>query len=382
MIEPTETESRETLDAVLRRPDPDRPRGRDRTRRRSTTPRSPRRCAGSTRRWPRASRGCGGRRPADGRRGGDDGVPSPRHGAARRRLQHGAGRGAAPGPARGREPAHAPLLRLGSADRLARATGSASIGGIDLDAARRLGVGVVRRPTGGSAILHEGPDLELTYSVVAGAGDFPGADDLLEHVPLDRRGARAGLRERSARRSRWCRRSRPIPATMPAFCFARTGSYELEVGGRKLVGSAQRRQGTGVPPARLGHARGAPRPARAGVPGGERDPLGGMTTLEAVLGRRPTFAEMAEALADGFREAHGIELAPGGLWSARSRAAERSPRQVRRPRRGRGRAARPASHGGRRRGVERLPDRDRRGLARREYPGRAARRRRRRRPGR
>ena len=29
MIEPTETETKETLDAVLRRHDPDRPRGRD-----------------------------------------------------------------------------------------------------------------------------------------------------------------------------------------------------------------------------------------------------------------------------------------------------------------------------------------------------------------
>ena len=36
MIEPTETESKETLDAVLRRDDPDRPRGRDDARDRST----------------------------------------------------------------------------------------------------------------------------------------------------------------------------------------------------------------------------------------------------------------------------------------------------------------------------------------------------------
>src|SRR5262249_52777533 len=50
---------------------------------------------------------------------------------------------------------------------------------IDLDAAARMGIGLVRRPTGGSAILHEGPDLELTYSVVAAAGDFPGAAGLL-----------------------------------------------------------------------------------------------------------------------------------------------------------------------------------------------------------
>ena len=47
-------------------------------------------------------------------------------------------------------------------------------------------------------------------------------------------------------------------------------------------------------------------------PGG-RDPLADMTTLEAVLGRRPSFDEAAEALAEGFRAAHGLTLEPGGL---------------------------------------------------------------------
>src|SRR4029453_14919573 len=51
---------------------------------------------------------------------------------------------------------------------------------IDEAAASSLGIGLVRRPTGGSAILHEGPDLELTYSVVAATGDFDGAGDLLQ----------------------------------------------------------------------------------------------------------------------------------------------------------------------------------------------------------
>ena len=196
-----------------------------------------------------------------------------------------------------------PTVSLGYGQRLE--------GGIDHDAIRRLGLGLVRRPTGGSAILHEGPELELTYSVVAGAADFPGADDLLGTYRWIGDGLRAGLAALGA----------PVemvsvqpsdPATMPAFCFARTGSYELEVGGRKLVGSAQRRQGRaflqhgaimlGADPGRLRQ-----------VFTGAADPLGGMTTLEAVLGRRPTFAEVTEKLAEGMASAHGIEIAPGGL---------------------------------------------------------------------
>jgi hypothetical protein len=38
-----------------------------------------------------------------------------------------------------------------------------------------------------------------------------------------------------------------------------------------------------------------------------------MTTLEAVLQRRPSFAETIAALGAGFRDAHGMELRPGGL---------------------------------------------------------------------
>jgi lipoate-protein ligase A len=204
-----------------------------------------------------------------------------------------------------------PTISLGYGQRLD--------GRIDLDTARSMGLGLVRRATGGSAILHEGPDLEITYSVAAAAGDFDGSADLLQTYRWIGEGLLAGLRGLNA----------PVemvpakpsdPAAMPAFCFARTGSFELEVDGRKLVGSAQRRQGAaflqhgaimlGAEPGRL----------RRVFPGG-RDPLAGMTTLEAVLGRRPSFDECAEALAEGFRTAHGLTLEPGGLSSGEAALA-------------------------------------------------------------
>lgn len=196
-----------------------------------------------------------------------------------------------------------PTISLGYGQRLD--------GRIDEQALVAMGLGLVRRATGGSAILHEGPDLEITYSVSAGAGDFEGANDLLETYRWIGEGLLSGLRALGA----------PVemvsvqpsdPGAMPAFCFARTGSFELEIGGRKLVGSAQRRQGTaflqhgaimlGAAPARL----------RRVFPG-EGDPLAGMTTLESALGKRPSFDEAAAALAEGFRRAHGLDLEPGGL---------------------------------------------------------------------
>jgi lipoate-protein ligase A len=191
---------------------------------------------------------------------------------------------------------------------------------IDTVAAARLGIGLVRRPTGGSAILHEGPELELTYSVTARAGDFEGADELLETYRWFGAALAAGLRELAA----------PVemvpvqpsdPAAMPTFCFARTGSYELEVDGLKVVGSAQRRQGTGF----LQHGAvmlgAAPDRLRRVFPGAG-DPLAGMTTLEAVLRRRPGFEETMDALAEGFRREHGLVLAPGGLTVTEMERAE------------------------------------------------------------
>ncbi|HXJ77329.1 MAG TPA: biotin/lipoate A/B protein ligase family protein [Candidatus Methylomirabilis sp.] len=184
---------------------------------------------------------------------------------------------------------------------------------IDLEEAARLGIGLVRRPTGGSAILHEGPDLELTYSVVGAVGDFAGANDLLATYRWIGTALAAGLATLGA----------PVemvpvqpsdPNAMPVFCFARSGSHELEVHGRKLVGSAQRRQGAGF----LQHGSvmlgAAPERLRR-VFVTHRDPLGGMTTLEAALGRRPSFAETADALALGFRHAHRLDLRSGPIQS-------------------------------------------------------------------
>ena len=191
---------------------------------------------------------------------------------------------------------------------------------IDVAAAADLGIGLVRRPTGGSAILHEGPDLELTYSVTARAGDFDAAGDLLETYRWIGAALSAGINRLGA----------PVemvpvqpsdPTAMPTFCFARTGSYELEVHGLKVVGSAQRRQGAGF----LQHGSvmlgAAPARLRRVFPA-EPDPLAGMTTLEAVLGRRPSFEETMSALAEGFREAHGLDLRPGGLGAEEMETAE------------------------------------------------------------
>ena len=108
----------------------------------------------------------------------------------------------------------------------------------DLEACRRLGVDLVRRPTGGRAILH---DRELTYSFVVPdsrlyipAGVIPsyrfisrallGAFEILQ---ID-----AALSPESPRGA----------DLAPGSCFDTPSAYELRVAGKKVVGSAQLRR--------------------------------------------------------------------------------------------------------------------------------------------
>jgi lipoate-protein ligase A len=187
---------------------------------------------------------------------------------------------------------------------------------VDLARCAALGVGLVRRPTGGSAILHEPPACEVTYSVVGRAGDFPGADDVLETYRVIGRGLAAGLRRLGVPAELApLVRGRRAGALAPAFCFGRTGAYELAIEGRKVAGSAQRRQrGAFLQHGAVVLDADASR-IRAVFPG-EADPLARMTTLAEALGRRPTFDEVAAALAAGLAEALGARLEPGALSTA------------------------------------------------------------------
>lgn len=102
---------------------------------------------------------------------------------------------------------------------------------VDLEGCRRAGVDMVRRPTGGRAVLHHH---EVTYSVVVRNSILPGSVE--ETYLALSQGLARGLA------------SLGIPVDMVpagraqssgAACFDAPSSYELSVGGRKLVGSAQ-----------------------------------------------------------------------------------------------------------------------------------------------
>lgn len=108
-------------------------------------------------------------------------------------------------------------------------------GRYDLDEIARRSVDVVRRPTGGRALLHH---REVTYSVtlpLARAGSLADAYARINMVLLDALGA-LGVDAIESRNGQ----SSPRPGDLP--CFAAPAEGELTLNGAKLVGSAQLRE--------------------------------------------------------------------------------------------------------------------------------------------
>ena len=108
----------------------------------------------------------------------------------------------------------------------------------DEDFCARAGFEIVRRPTGGKAVLH---DDEVTYSVTGrqDLAPFLGLS-LMETYGLIAQALAAGLRTLGLDAS-CTQRGRPISPEGGAPCFLLPSEKEITVGGRKVVGSAQRR---------------------------------------------------------------------------------------------------------------------------------------------
>jgi len=191
---------------------------------------------------------------------------------------------------------------------------------VDRDACRERGIAVIRRVTGGRAVLH---DAEVTYSVLAPEG-LPGFGTGLEEAY--RRiaaGLVAGLRLlgiRAAAPSPGPRGSSRGPRQ--AACFAAAARHEIAVGGRKLIGSAQRREGGAF----LQHGsilmkshetllgqvlRGPPAANRAAR----------MAGLADLLPRCPAPETAVAAIADGCAVAWGVRFLAAGITPEEERGA-------------------------------------------------------------
>ena len=204
---------------------------------------------------------------------------------------------------------------------------------VDAERLRLLGYGLVRRPTGGRAILHTD---ELTYSVIAPMDEPRVRGGVVESYQQLSAGLLRGLAllGLSVRADKQYDTAEPGQAKGPV-CFEVPSNYEITAGNgarpRKLLGSAQvRKRGVvlqhGALPltgdigricdvlafdseAERGQARQRVR---------ER-----ATTMAEVAGREVSWLVAAEALARGFTEALNLSLNPAPLTAHELELAER-----------------------------------------------------------
>ncbi len=190
---------------------------------------------------------------------------------------------------------------------------------IDVGACAAAGIGIVRRPTGGRAILH---GEELTYSVVMysegrntmkayhdiGTALIRGLQKLHPEIHMGQLQPDFPALYRQ-------------PSSVP--CFSSTARYEIQYHGKKLVGSAQRRftvvsrQSRDEPEIILQHGsiligpehrRLAEfiRPGRTTTESIRQTIIDRTTELSTILQRRVSFDEVAEVVRNGFEEEWNI----------------------------------------------------------------------------
>jgi lipoate-protein ligase A len=209
-----------------------------------------------------------------------------------------------------------PTLRLYRWEPAAVSVGYAQRGdaALDLVACARAGLAVVRRPTGGKAVLH---GRDLTYAVAVPRHGTWGKGNPAACCRRIHEAVAAGLNRLGAP----AQVAGPRPPLGGAHegsgvpCFAALSSHEITVGGRKLVGSAQRRFVRAI----LQHGS-IPLVAERGrlaalVPGDSAHALGlleaAMVSLAEVLGGPPDPEVVAAALTEGFAAVLDVRFTEG-----------------------------------------------------------------------
>ncbi len=176
---------------------------------------------------------------------------------------------------------------------------------VNLAACQAAAIDVVRRPTGGRAILHAD---ELTYSLTAPADDPRLSGRVLESYRVISTALLAGLHQLGVAAD-WA--ATAASGDKSAACFDTPADYEITVAGRKLIGSAQTRTSGAI----LQHGTlllsadvdqlytllHLPTLSRA-------DLAARMIALDEANGRYIDFAAAAQAVIAGFAQAWGVDF--------------------------------------------------------------------------
>ncbi|MSO79573.1 MAG: lipoate--protein ligase family protein [Acidimicrobiia bacterium] len=176
---------------------------------------------------------------------------------------------------------------------------------VDTAACDRLGVRVVRRPTGGAALLH---GADLTYCVVMPLPD--GREGAVQHVYERIAGALiVGLRAVGVDAAIARNDGPPGPV-----CFAGQQGADLRVGDRKVCGSAQVRQrGVVLQHGSILLRRLEIDESDVTIAACHRDELRNATVTLEELGASTDPHDVAAALVAGFEQSLGLAFAPATL---------------------------------------------------------------------
>jgi lipoate-protein ligase A len=182
---------------------------------------------------------------------------------------------------------------------------------VDREALRRAGYDLVRRPTGGRAILHTD---ELTYSVSIPLTDPRVEGGILASCESLSQGLLWAVREELGGDVAINRRDGGA-SSQEAVCFETPADFEIVAGGRKLIGSAQMRaRGAllqhGTLPLKGDIARICSFLVVSPDPDRVRERA---ATLERVSGRSMAWGDAAQAVAKGFAQALNLRLELGEL---------------------------------------------------------------------
>lgn len=212
-----------------------------------------------------------------------------------------------------------PTLRLYAWNPACLSLGYAQpISDVDEKRLEEFGWDMVRRPTGGRAILHTD---ELTYSVCGPEHEPVLSGDILSSYKRLSAAILAALEHIGVGVQALPQEKNPVSKTPEPVCFEIPSNYEITADGKKLVGSAQaRRQGGvlqhGTLPlygdlARIVQVLRFPNPVSR-AQAAERL-LDRATTIQTALGRLVDWQLAADSFIRAFSETLKLELLPGSL---------------------------------------------------------------------
>jgi lipoate-protein ligase A len=189
---------------------------------------------------------------------------------------------------------------------------------VDLERLRARGWDLVRRPTGGRAILHAD---EITYAVIGPASDPRFAGGILESYQRLSTALAAALTRLGVQGVTTSASAGQADRSGDPICFENAGPFEITAAGRKLIGSAQVRRRSAVlqhGSLPLGGDLGRICQALRYQNEGDRERSAQFlrtqaVTLGEVLARPIAWQEAALGIQNGFRHALRIEFEPADL---------------------------------------------------------------------